>query len=99
MTDNLDEWEEAWERAREVEAGVPAAPAAINAELLAACEAAAEWLEGWASAEPYLSLLRAAIAAARGVRVIGHACKLDGSICESRPDRCSGCPAGAGGKS
>lgn len=32
-----------------------------------------------------------------GVRVVGHSCKLDGSICESRPDRCSGCPA-AGGK-
>lgn len=35
---------------------------------------------------------------ADGVRVVGHACKLDGSICESRPDRCSDCPAG-GGKS
>lgn len=36
---------------------------------------------------------------ASGGRVVGHACKLDGSICESRPDRCSDCPAGAGGKS
>lgn len=33
-----------------------------------------------------------------GVQVVGHACKLDGSICESRPDRCSDCPA-AGGRS
>jgi hypothetical protein len=31
---------------------------------------------------------------ASGVRMVGHACKLDGSICESRPDRCSDCPAG-----
>lgn len=40
-----------------------------------------------------------AIERANGVLVVGHACKLDGSICESRPDRCSDCPAGAGGKS
>lgn len=39
----------------------------------------------------------AAINRASGLRVVGHACKLDGSICESRPDRCSDCPA-AGGK-
>ncbi|MGS1115975.1 hypothetical protein [Castellaniella sp. UC4442_H9] len=31
-------------------------------KLRAACEKAAEWLEGWASAEPYLSELRAALA-------------------------------------
>jgi hypothetical protein len=37
-------------------------PAEVNAELLAACKAAASWLESWASAEPYLSELRAAIA-------------------------------------
>jgi hypothetical protein len=42
--------------------------------------------------------LEAATRAAVGVLVVGHACKLDGSICESRPDRCSDCPA-AGGKS
>jgi hypothetical protein len=42
------------------------------------------------------SRLRAALAA-HGVRVVGHACKLDGSICESRPDRCSNCPAAGGG--
>lgn len=29
--------------------------------LLNACKGAAEWLEGWASAEPYLSILRSAI--------------------------------------
>ena len=35
-------------------------------DLLKACEAAEEWLSGWASAEPYLSTIRAAILLARG---------------------------------
>jgi hypothetical protein len=34
-------------------------------DLLAACEAAEEWLEGWASAEPYISTIRAAIEKAK----------------------------------
>ena len=38
---------------------------ANNADLLEALEKAEEWLEGWASAEPYLSIIRAAIAKAR----------------------------------
>lgn len=33
-------------------------------DLLEACRKAEEWLEGWASAEPYLSVIRAAIAKA-----------------------------------
>lgn len=33
--------------------------------MLEALEGAAEWLSGWASAEPYLSKIRAAIAAAK----------------------------------
>jgi hypothetical protein len=37
---------------------------AATPELLAACEAAKEWLEGWASAEPYIQKLEAAIARA-----------------------------------
>lgn len=35
-------------------------------ELLHACEQAVEWLEGWASADPYIGVLRAAIAKATG---------------------------------
>lgn len=35
----------------------------ITDDLLAACEDAVSWLEGWASAEPYICRLRAAIAA------------------------------------
>jgi hypothetical protein len=35
-------------------------------DLLVACEGAAEWLKGWGSAEPYLGVLRAAIAKATG---------------------------------
>lgn len=35
-------------------------------ELLRACEQAVEWLEGWASAEPYIGVLRAAISKATG---------------------------------
>ena len=35
-------------------------------ELLHACEQAVVWLEGWASAEPYIGILRAAIARATG---------------------------------
>lgn len=38
------------------------AQAAEIARLRGACEKAIEWLEGWASAEPYLSELRAALA-------------------------------------
>lgn len=34
-------------------------------DLLKACEAAEEWLSGWASAEPYLTTIRAALSAAR----------------------------------
>lgn len=33
----------------------------LNAELLAALKQAEEWLDGWASAEPYISEIRAAI--------------------------------------
>ncbi len=33
-------------------------------ELLQACEKAVEWMEGWASADPYIDVLRAAIALA-----------------------------------
>ena len=35
-------------------------------ELLEALQQAEEWLTGWASAEPYLSVIRAAIAKATG---------------------------------
>src|SRR3990167_5564369 len=42
-----------------------AALRASNAELLAALKRAEEWLNGWASAEPYLSEIRAAIEAAK----------------------------------
>lgn len=35
-------------------------------DLLHACEQAREWLESWASAEPYISVLDAAIAKAKG---------------------------------
>jgi hypothetical protein len=35
-------------------------------ELLEACKKAEEWLEDWASAEPYMSVIRAAIAKAGG---------------------------------
>lgn len=35
-------------------------------EMLDALKGAEEWLSGWASAEPYLSLIRAAIAKATG---------------------------------
>jgi hypothetical protein len=35
-------------------------------ELLAACEKAVEWLDGWASAEPYIDTLLAAIEKATG---------------------------------
>lgn len=38
-----------------------AAQGSVNADLLQACKGAAEWLSGWASAEPYLSRLKAAI--------------------------------------
>lgn len=34
-------------------------------DLLKACEAAEEWLSGWASAEPYLTTIRAALSSAR----------------------------------
>lgn len=43
---------------------VPERQADAMAVLLRACKAAAEWLQGWASAEPYLAQLHAAIAAA-----------------------------------
>jgi hypothetical protein len=33
---------------------------ADNVRLVAACNGAIEWLEGWASAEPYLTILREA---------------------------------------
>ncbi len=36
----------------------------LNADLLEACKAAEEWLSGWASAEPYIDQIRAAIAKA-----------------------------------
>ena len=42
----------------------PACEAAAP-DLLHACEQAVEWLEGWASAEPYIGVLRAAIAKAK----------------------------------
>lgn len=51
------------------EAGTMEANARLIAaapELLAACEKAVQWLDGWASAEPYVSELRAAIAKATG---------------------------------
>ena len=35
-------------------------------ELLEACKKAEGWLSGWASAEPYIDVLRAAIAKATG---------------------------------
>lgn len=35
-------------------------------DLLAACRRAEQWLEGWGSAEPYLTEIRAAIAKAAG---------------------------------
>lgn len=35
-------------------------------DLLEACEAAEQWLAGWASASPYIAQLQAAIAKARG---------------------------------
>ena len=40
----------------------------VNAhdELLAACQKAVEWLDGWASAEPYRSEIQAAISKATG---------------------------------
>lgn len=38
----------------------------VNADLLKALEGAEEWLEGWASAEPYLSVIRAAKAKGQG---------------------------------
>ena len=46
----------------------PSDPRLIAAapDLLAACEAAEEWLSGWASAEPYISIIRDAIAKAKG---------------------------------
>lgn len=37
----------------------------INRDLREALEAAKEWLESWASAEPYLSIIDAAIARAK----------------------------------
>lgn len=37
-----------------------------RAELLTACKAAEEWLSGWATAEPYLTTIRTAIAKAEG---------------------------------
>lgn len=43
------------------------AQATVNDDLLRACKSAAEWLSGWASAEPYLSQLEAAIARASTV--------------------------------
>jgi hypothetical protein len=45
-------------------------------------------VHGYATKEEALPAIRAAL----GVQVVGHACKLDGSICESRQDRCSDCP-------
>jgi len=35
-------------------------------ELLEACRKAEEWLSGWASADPYIDVIRAAIARATG---------------------------------
>lgn len=35
-------------------------------DLLEACKAAEKWLDGWASAEPYLTVIREAIAKAEG---------------------------------
>lgn len=35
-------------------------------DLLEACKAAEEWLSGWASAEPYLTTIRAALSRATG---------------------------------
>lgn len=40
------------------------AQASVNLDLLDACKCAAEWLSGWASAEPYISQLETAIARA-----------------------------------
>ena len=40
--------------------------AAAAPELLAACQSAAQWLQGWASADRELSVLRAAIEKATG---------------------------------
>lgn len=37
-----------------------------RAELLTACKAAEKWLSGWASAEPYLTTIRAVIAKTEG---------------------------------
>ena len=45
---------------------------AVNADLLEACKGAAEWLSGWASAEPYLSRLEGAIARASALSSADH---------------------------
>ena len=54
------------ERAGSAIGGVRVDAPTINAELLDACKGAVRWLEGWASAEPYLSILNEAIAKAEG---------------------------------
>lgn len=54
---------------REVARGVDDATARLTdaaPHLLAACKRAAQWLDGWASAEPYLSELEEAICKAEG---------------------------------
>jgi len=40
--------------------------------LLEACKAAEEWLSGWASASPYIDVIRAAIQEAEGVEDAGE---------------------------
>lgn len=57
---DIEELLEAYDRL-----AIPAvAQGSVNADLLQACKGAAEWLSGWASAEPYLSRLESAIAKA-----------------------------------
>ena len=64
---NAESWLELARVVYRVE-GDPSAEAEANARLIAAapdlltaCKAAEEWLSGWASAEPYLATIRAAI--------------------------------------
>lgn len=54
---------------------VSAVVRAVNshAEMLEALKSAEEWLSGWASAEPYLSVVRAAIAKAEGRTALSSA--------------------------
>lgn len=66
----------------------------VNTDLLEACKGAAEWLAGWASAEPYLSRLEGAIARASALSSAAPACTCGGDMAHDyHQDWCPALPS------